>query len=158
MGLPLDHFFTTLSRRLFKPHLCKLSPKMTVSAASFWIWTFPPVPPLSTASPETLFWTNPFIFLFLAPPTSPISSSPTAEDVSFLRRIWSAHIVKSLLILGITIFSVTTGTIFYTLIWFFPTAFVQPLSLANVPPVRLRKFSIPFIITSAWITSMTLVA
>ena len=32
----------------------------------------------------TLFWTNLFIFLFLAPPTSPILSSPRAQDASGL--------------------------------------------------------------------------
>lgn len=84
-----------------------------------------------TAFPKTLFWTNPFIFLFLAPPTSPISSSPRALDASFSRRIWSAHIVKFLLILGITTYLVTTGTIFYILIWFFLSACIRPPSLAN---------------------------
>ena len=37
MGLPLDHFSTTLSRRHSKHHSCKLSPKLTVSVKSSWI-------------------------------------------------------------------------------------------------------------------------
>ena len=135
MGLPLDPFSTTLSCRCSKPHCWKLSQKMTVSVALFWIWVFPPVTPSMTASLKTPFWTNLFIFLLLAPP---ISSSPRAQDDSFLRRIWSVHIVKSPLIQGITIYSVTTGTISYTLILFFPSAFIQPPSLVNVLPALLQ--------------------
>lgn len=50
------------------------------------------------------------------------------------------------------------GTIFSILIWFFPSACVQPPSLANVLPTPLLIFSIQSTITSALITSMTLAA
>ena len=44
------------------------------------------MPPSTTASPKTLFWTNLFIFLFLAPPTSPISSSPRAPGCFLFKK------------------------------------------------------------------------
>ena len=49
--------------------------------------SFPPGASVNDGIPKDSYLDEPFIFLFLAPPTSPISSSPRAQDVSFLRRI-----------------------------------------------------------------------
>ena len=130
MELLLDYSTTTPSQCPSKPHHSKLSPRMTANVTSFWTWAAP----INNSIPKDSSLNEPFYFSL---PCSADFTNPIIGKCFLYKKDLKGTCCQipvdprdSNLLLTIQL----NRTIFYILIWFFPSACVWPTSLANVQP------------------------